>query len=622
MSLSVHRDLRLPCLALALLTCGPSAASWLDEDLTASLASFVGEESWDWAGYAVAGVGDLDHDGINDLLIGAPVANCTDATGNKEQSGALYLFYGREEGWQQGLELADADACFCGSGAGNHAGNSFTVVSFLAQEPALLIGAMDNDWGGIGTGEAVLLPAGEIAPGPSPCQDLGVAGYHLVGSGTNAHAGTAVASAGDLDGDGWDELLIGEPGAGGEQGRAYLLQSGVIPDLYTQLANVHTAFYATPGDGVGTALASAGDVNGDLRDDFLIGAPGNDAAGDDAGAAYLILGHRLDEYLAAGPADLGEIQTAVFVGEYEGDQAGVAVAGAGDLDGNGHDDFVIGAPGYDGGSADTGAVYLRLGHGDDPNETVSLATSPMIFVGHGAGDLTGNAMAGVGDVNGDGLDDLLVGAPGTSGHGAGTGTAFLLLGMVGGQRETVDITVAAAATYGGEQASDLAGFSLARLGDVNGDGMDDFAVGAPGNDEGGGLPNEPLDGAGKVYVVAGTAAQDLDGDGFYGTAGGGDDCDDDDPNIHPEADEICDDGADNDCDGNIDGEDSECDEMMGDDDDTDAAMPGAYTGGGFICAAARGDKTPTGWLVPLAALICALGCRRSTRRAVRELRRP
>ena len=484
-------------------------------------------------------------------------------------------------------------------------------------EPALLLGAADNDWGGSGTGEAILLPAGVIAPAPDHCQDLSSIGYHFIGAGSDHNAGYAVASAGDLDNDGLAELLIGEPGPGGDdnEARVYLFRSGVVPDVYTELANSPTHFKSKTNDGVGTALAPAGDINGDLLDDFLIGAPGNDLTQDDAGAVYVMMGHQVAEFIAAGPAELEELAAPRLLGEYAGDHAGYAVAGVGDLDGNGYSDFVVGAPGHDGANPDAGVVYLQLGHDGPLADEVSLALSPMVFLGGEPGDLTGSALAGAGDVNDDGYDDLLVGAFGTAVQGTATGTAFLVLGTSAGQDGTESIAEAAVAHYRGEAANDLAAFSVAGVGDVSGDGIADLLIGAPGNDEGGGVATEPLDGAGKVYLVAGEAAQDQDGDGYYTNGGDEQDCDDNDPTVHPGADEICDDGADNDCDGDVDGQDSDCDDGD-DDDDDDNETPfaeGNYSGGGFICSATGGHPAAARWLVALAALLILLGRRRTAR---------
>jgi len=156
-------------------------------------------------------------------------------------------------------------------------------------------------------------------------------------------------------------------------------------------------------------------VNGDGYADLLIGAPNEDTAGANAGVAYLLLGggERWPNVLTGAVA---------YSGTGVGALAGTDVAGVGDIDGDGRDDLLVGAPGAD----DTGAAYLVLGAVEPAS--ASLADT-IVYTGASAGDRAGWAVSGAGDTNGDGTKDLLIGAVGYEGPGAdAAGAAFLVLG--------------------------------------------------------------------------------------------------------------------------------------------------------------------------------------------------
>ncbi|MFH1468367.1 MAG: hypothetical protein ABIO70_28520, partial [Pseudomonadota bacterium] len=154
--------------------------------------------------------------------------------------------------------------------------------------------------------------------------------------------------------------------------------------------------------------------------DLLIGASASDSAATDAGAAYLVLGSATPTHRDLASADV------TFLGEASGDAAGSAVAGVGDVDGDGLDDVAIGAPGSDQAAADSGMVYLV--HGGAGLAGGSLALADRSLTGVDAGARAGAALAGVGDVDGDGLDDLLAGAWGDGAAGPMAGAAYLVLG--------------------------------------------------------------------------------------------------------------------------------------------------------------------------------------------------
>ncbi len=194
-------------------------------------------------------------------------------------------------------------------------------------------------------------------------------------------------------------------------------------------------------DYAGIGVSGAGDVNSDGHDDLLVGAWENDEGGGRAGAAYLVLGP------VTGTLDLsrGRCQAR---GRRGGRHAAIGVSGAGDMDGDGHDDVLVGAPFNDEGGHFAGAAYLVLG---PVTGTFDLSLADAKLVGEEEDDHAGYGLSGAGDVDGDGHDDVLVGAWNSEG-GSSAGAAYLVLGPVTG---TLDLSSADAKLVG-EDAYDLA----------------------------------------------------------------------------------------------------------------------------------------------------------------------
>jgi hypothetical protein len=288
----------------------------------------------------------------------------------------------------------------------------------------------------------------------------------LIGESPGDYAGRSVAGAGDVNNDGFADLLVGASGedsGGSKAGAAYLVHGPVsgqlslgsaAAKLIGELANDHS----------GDAVTGAGDVNDDGFDDLFIGAYG---AGDqNVGMAYLVLGP------VTGELSLSEA-TAKFSGESGGDIAGGSISSAGDVNDDGHDDLLFGVPEEDSGGRAAGAAYLVLG---PVTGSVDLGGVDAKLIGESVADYAGGSVAGVGDTNGDGYGDLLVGAHGSNAAASDAGAAYLVLGPISGQHS---LSIAAAKLLG-EEFEDFAGWTVSAAGDVDDDGFADVLVGALG----------------------------------------------------------------------------------------------------------------------------------------------
>ncbi|MBI2339567.1 MAG: FG-GAP repeat protein [Deltaproteobacteria bacterium] len=443
-------------------------------DLSTADAKLTGEAVGDYAGIAISGAGDVDGDGVDDLLVGA---YGEDSGGSL--AGAAYLVLGPVSGTQS---LSAADAKLMGEAAGDYAGWAVSGAGDLNNDgyDDLLVGTYYNDAGGTDAGAAYLV----LGP-VSGTQSLSAADAKLTGEAADDHAGWSVSNVGDINLDSYDDFSIGamyEDSGATNAGAAYL----VLGPVSSGTSSLSTADAKLTGeaadDDAGWSVSGAGDLNNDGYNDLLVGTYGEDSGGSNAGAAYLVLGP------VSGSQSLSTAD-AKLVGEASDDFAGIAV-GAGDVDNDGYDDLLVGARGEDSGGTNAGAAYLVLG---PVSGSVDLSTADAKLTGEAAYDYAGWSVSKVGDINLDSYDDFLIGALYEDSGGSNAGAAYLVLGPVSSGTSSLST---ADAKLVGEASGDYAGRAVAGAGDVDSDGYNDLLVGAHYNDAGGSS-------AGAAYLIFG-----------------------------------------------------------------------------------------------------------------------
>lgn len=361
------------------------------------------------------------------------------------------------------------------AGAGDVNGDGFADFIIGAS------GADNNSRAGSGSSYVVFGAANDLAPTLTLAALNGSNGFRVDGASANDSSGQLVSGAGDVNGDGFDDLLLGRTGDGAQ----HLLfgHSGSFAASLDLAALPAPSGVVMSANGV-SSLAKAGDFNGDGFDDFVIGARFADPPGNDSGASYLVFGSK-----AGLPATLDLTTLAspqgVRINGIAQSQSGLSVAGGGDFNGDGYDDLLIGAPQIPVGIDRPGASFLLFGQGTAPAAPLDLAnlaaSQGLRIDGVNADDRSGRVVSFIGDINGDGLDDVLISSSDASPHGANSGSNYVVFGTTApfsGTFGLADLNGRNGFRLDGSAANDFAQ-SVAGVGDVNGDGYDDLFIGTP-----------------------------------------------------------------------------------------------------------------------------------------------
>lgn len=342
-----------------------------------------GTEPFSWFGYSVDWAGDINSDGFDDVIVGAPRYS-----GAVDGGGRALVFYGSPQGlpatpsWTAYGETAGGNFGSCVARAGDVNGDGYGDV---------IIAAYLDDSAGP--------DAGSVRVYLGTDQGLnGIPGWEASGEQPGDEFGFSAACAGDVNHDGYSDIIVGAPGVdivrARDAGRAYLYLGS--PDGLTGPA-VTLDIGARERARFGIVCRAAGRVTGDVYGDVLVGAEGHAATLRDLGSVFLFPGR--PGGLSPAPVWIASSSAPLD------DTFGRAIAPLGDFDGDGFDDFVIGDPLYGDTEGAQGRVLLYRGSSSGPG-----ATPAFVFVGDGAGARLGGAVSCVGDVNGDALPDLAAGA--------------------------------------------------------------------------------------------------------------------------------------------------------------------------------------------------------------------
>jgi hypothetical protein len=322
-------------------------------------------------------------------------------------------------------------------------------------------------------------------------------GFEIDGDSLNDNLGNSVSSAGDFNGDGYDDIIIGAPQSDSGTGSSYII-FGTSADLRTNPVRVSgldgtngiTIFGEQHQDLSGYSVAGGFDFNNDGFGDVIIGAP--HGAPTVAGVSYIIYG---TDAIGSGVIYLSELKGIdgfALYGVNASDGSGYSVSSLGDFNNDGYDDVIIGA---DKGNMGTGEAYVVYG-GEDVAQAGVLGyfslqhldgLNGFVIRGIRESDKCGCSVSGAGDVNGDGFNDIIIGASGVdNGDTTDTGAAYIVYGgedvsqiSTNGVLRLDELDESKGAVLLGISLKDYAGTSVSGAGDFNGDGYDDIIIGAP-----------------------------------------------------------------------------------------------------------------------------------------------
>ncbi len=429
-------------------------------DLAATI--FQGAGADDHFGLRLGSAGDVAGDGVADSL------SAREGDGSATPS-AVHLFSSPTAGF---VNAGAADATIEAERAGDGFGMAITALGDMDGDGYgdFAVGAPEAASGGLTGGEGG--PSVLIFTGPmSGTASALTADATFEALAVDDRTGHSIGAVGDVTGDGVVDLLVSAPEAAAgstpdHAGRIYLLEGPWRrTESLTGAVAVFTGERADSRAGLG-AVGTAGDVDGDGQPDLLMTSPevpvGTDTG---VGAAYVFTRS------ASGQVDLAYADVRIY-GRTTDDHFGAAASAAGDVNGDGYADIIVGAPDSDLGATDAGAAFLFHG-GAAFAGALDTGDASFVVVGALAGGATGTAVAGVGDLDGDGADDLAVADP-TGFDGTNTGAVAVVYGPAVGNTDIEDADLVLLSTTAGDNF----GGALGALADTDGDGRGELLIGA------------------------------------------------------------------------------------------------------------------------------------------------
>jgi ribosomal protein S27E len=420
---------------------------------------YPGTDAYAYFGNSVSSAGDVNGDGYSDLIVGAYFSDvkCTDC-------GAAYIFFGSSS--MSGTTTPNVYLEYPGTDTSVDFGVSVSSAGDVNGDgySDLIVGAYDSDVKCSDCGAAYIFWSGANFNASKSRY------FQYPGTDAGAYFGYSVSSAGDVNGDGYSDLIVGAYYSDvkcTDCGAAYLffgsssMSGTTTPNVYLEYPGTDTAAI------FGYSVSSAGDVNGDGYSDLIVGAYYSDVKCTDCGAAYIFFGS----------SSMSGTTTPNVYLEYPGTDTsaifGISVSSAGDVNGDGYSDVIVGAYGSNVKCTSCGAAYIFFG-----SSSMSGTTTPNVYLEYPGTDTYahfGNSVSSAGDVNGDGYSDLIVGAHYSDVKCSNCGAAYIFFGsssMSGTTTPNVYLQYPGTDTYA------RFGNSVSSAGDVNGDGYSDLIVGA------------------------------------------------------------------------------------------------------------------------------------------------
>ncbi|MGD8399277.1 MAG: PKD domain-containing protein [Anaerolineae bacterium] len=421
-----------------------------------------------WFGVSVSSAGDVDDDGYDDVIVGAWYydAGATD-------SGRAYLFYGSEQG------LSTTPGWIADPPYINTYGFFGVVVGTAGDVNGdgyddIMVAMTNYDYTSSDEGAIFVWYGSETGPGSTY-------DWFARGDALYAHLGWDCGTAGDIDGDGYDDIIAG----------AYRYDQATVSHAYVWLGSGTglgadgvpsnadwTATSDQPLSAFGTHVGSAGDVNGDGYGDVFVGAPEYSNTENDEGMVFVWHGSATGLGVSGEPSNAdwaaeSDQTDAQLSGTWSSSPQEGCVGTAGDVNGDGYGDFMAGSNVYNTPETNAGALFLWYGSATGLGEQGNPSNADWYALGDQANTLFSSAAGTAGDVNGDGYDDVVVGgrsfSQGLAAAWFGSETGLGEYGTPGNADWSVD---------SGQSGSQF-GYALATAGDVNGDGLADIIVGAP-----------------------------------------------------------------------------------------------------------------------------------------------
>ncbi|SFE39277.1 integrin alpha [Nitrosomonas sp. Nm166] len=422
-------------------------------DATIDLSSLDGSNGFrldgvaagDFSGGSVSSAGDVNGDGFDDVIVGAPYSN----------QSASYVVFGKASGFSTTIDLSSLDGSngfrLDGETAYDRSGRSVSSAGDVNGDgfDDVIIGAVGADPNGDYSGSSYVV-FGKAA-GFDPTLDLssldGSNGFRLDGEAANDFSGFSVSSAGDVNGDGFADVIVGthtpvDLDSNYNAGSSYVVfgkASGFSATLNLSSLDGNNGFRL---DGASesqsslyysdTSVSNAGDINGDGFDDVIVGIYSADPNGIHSGSSYVVFGKATGFDPTLDLSSLDGRNGFRLDGEMAHDQSGRSVSGAGDVNGDGFDDLIVGAPHADPNGIHSGSSYVVFGKNSDFDATINLSNlgsdDGFRLDGEAEFDNSGRSVSSAGDVNNDGFDDLIVGAPEADLDGIDSGSSYVVFG--------------------------------------------------------------------------------------------------------------------------------------------------------------------------------------------------